>query len=79
MNGAIFTRGVMSGDTADFKSGNKPGGQAEGLWGDVSAVLFGPAINAYRNARKRIERDHFKAMTNAARELQKDIESLDRR
>ena len=69
----------MSGDTADFKSGHKPDGQAEGLWGDVSAVLFGPAINAFRNARKRIEREHFNAMTNAVRESHEDRDRLDRR
>ncbi len=69
----------MSGDTADFKSGKKPDGQAEGLWGDVSAALFGPAVNAFRNARKRIERDHFNAMTKAARKLHEDRDPLDPR
>lgn len=68
----------MSGDTADFKSGNKPDGQAEGLWGDVSAVLFGPAKKALRNARKRIERDHFNAMTKAVREARENRDPADR-
>lgn len=69
----------MSGDTADLKSGNKPDGQAEGLWGDVSAVLFGPAKNAFRNARKRIERDHFNAMTKSVREMRSSRDPLNRR
>ena len=69
----------MSGDTADFKSGNKPVGQSVGLWGDVSAILFGSAKNAFRNARKRIERDHFNAMTKAVREIHENRDPLDPR
>ena len=56
----------MPNDTSGVEPGKKPDDQPARGAGDRSASFLSAAVNAFRNARKRIEREHFLAMTEAA-------------